>query len=200
MGGSRLERRVVQRETRYARSGVVSIAYQVVGDGPTDLILVPGFVSHVEVAWEEPRLAHFLGRLASFSRLIVFDKRGTGMSDPVVGPPSMDQRMDDIRAVMDAAGSRRATIFGISEGGTLSLLFLVMGALTDAPDLMLNLVATVVSTVLSNELHRRFTFRTTGRGSVARGQSAGSGMAVIGLLVNSLALANGTFWFPMPGA
>jgi len=102
---------------------VVSIAYQVVGDGPTDLILVPGFVSHVEVAWEEPRLAHFLARLASLSRLIVFDKRGTGMSDPVVGPPSMDERMDDIRAVMDAAGSRRATIFGISEGGTLSLLF-----------------------------------------------------------------------------
>ena len=100
-----------------------SIAYQVVGDGPTDLILVPGFVSHVEVAWEEPRLAHFLGRLASFSRLIVFDKRGTGMSDPVAGPPSMDERMDDIRAVMDAAGSRRGTIFGISEGGTLSLLF-----------------------------------------------------------------------------
>ena len=114
---------MVQRETRYARSGVVSIAYQVVGDGPTDLILVPGFVSHAEVAWEEPRLAHFLSRLASFSRLIVFDKRGTGMSDPVVGPPSMDERMDDIGAVMDAAGSRRATIFGISEGGTLSLLF-----------------------------------------------------------------------------
>jgi pimeloyl-ACP methyl ester carboxylesterase len=76
----------------------------------------------VEVAWEEPRLAHFLNRLASFSRLIVFDKRGTGMSDPVTSPPSMDERMDDIRAVMDAAGSRRGTIFGISEGGTLSLV------------------------------------------------------------------------------
>jgi pimeloyl-ACP methyl ester carboxylesterase len=101
----------------------VSIAYQVVGYGPTDLILVPGFVSHVEVAWEEPRLAHFLGRLASFSRLIVFDKRGTGMSDPVAKPPSMDERMDDIRAVMDAVGSQRGTMFGISEGGTLSLLF-----------------------------------------------------------------------------
>jgi pimeloyl-ACP methyl ester carboxylesterase len=116
-------RRVVQRVTQYAKSGRVSIAYQVVGDGPTDLILVPGFVSHVEVAWEEPRLAHFLGRLASFSRLIVFDKRGTGMSDPVDRPPWMEQRMDDIRAVMDAAGSRRSTLFGISEGGTLSLLF-----------------------------------------------------------------------------
>ena len=114
---------MVQRETQYAKSDGVSVAYQVVGDGPTDLILVPGFVSHVEVAWEEPRLARFLGRLASFSRLIVFDKRGTGMSDPVQLPPSMDQRMDDIRAVMDAAGSRQATLFGISEGGTLSLLF-----------------------------------------------------------------------------
>ena len=113
----------MQPETQYAKSGPVSIAYQVVGEGPTDLILVPGFVSHVEVAWEEPRLAHFLSRLAAFSRLIVFDKRGTGMSDPVASPPSMDERMDDIRAVMDAAGSARATIFGISEGGTLSLLF-----------------------------------------------------------------------------
>jgi pimeloyl-ACP methyl ester carboxylesterase len=121
--GSQRERTVVQRETRYAKSSRVNVAYQVVGDGPTDLILVPGFVSHVEVAWEEPRLAHFLGRLASFSRLIVFDKRGTGMSDPVASPPSMDQRMDDIRTVMDAAGSGRGTIFGISEGGTLGLLF-----------------------------------------------------------------------------
>jgi pimeloyl-ACP methyl ester carboxylesterase/DNA-binding CsgD family transcriptional regulator len=110
-------------ETQYAKSGAVNVAYQVVGEGPNDLILVPGFVSHVEVAWEEPRLAHFLSRLASFSRLIVFDKRGTGMSDPVERPPSMDDRMDDIRAVMDAVGSARGTIFGVSEGGTLSLLF-----------------------------------------------------------------------------
>jgi len=98
-----------------------------VGDGPTELILAPGFVSHVEVAWEQPRLARFFGRLAGFSRLIMFDKRGTGMSDPVAAPPTiderMDERMDDIRAVMDAAGSTRATMFGISEGGTLSLLF-----------------------------------------------------------------------------
>jgi pimeloyl-ACP methyl ester carboxylesterase/DNA-binding CsgD family transcriptional regulator len=116
-------RGVLQRDTRYAKSEGVSIAYQVVGDGPMDLILVPGFVSHLEVAWEEPRLAHFLGRLASFSRLIMFDKRGTGMSDPVDTAPTMDQRMDDIRAVMDAAGSRLGALFGISEGGTLSLLF-----------------------------------------------------------------------------
>jgi pimeloyl-ACP methyl ester carboxylesterase len=110
-------------ETRYARSGDVNIAYQVVGEATTDLVLVPGFVSHVEAAWEEPNLAHFLGRLASFSRLIVFDKRGTGMSDPVTNPPTMDERMDDIRAVMDAAGSERAAIFGSSEGGTLSILY-----------------------------------------------------------------------------
>ena len=88
MGGWRLEGAVVRWETRYAKSDGASIAYQVVGEGPTDLILVPGFVSHVEVAWEEPRLAHFLGRLAAFSRLIVFDKRGTGMSDPVDSVPS----------------------------------------------------------------------------------------------------------------
>src|SRR4051812_13717902 len=113
----------MERRTRYAKSGRVSVAYQVVGEGSDDLILVPGFVSHVEVAWEQPRLAHFLGRLASFSRLIMFDKRGTGMSDPVDIPPSMDERMDDIRAVMDAAGSPRGTLFGISEGGTLSLVF-----------------------------------------------------------------------------
>jgi len=101
----------------------VSIAYQVLGERTVDLVMVPGFVSHVEVAWEEPRLARFLANLASFSRLIVFDKRGTGMSDPVLSPPSVDQRMDDIAAVMDAVGSERAAVFGVSEGGTLSLLF-----------------------------------------------------------------------------
>src|SRR3954463_11471281 len=114
---------MLQPETRYARSGPISVAYQVIGEGEIDLVLVPGFVSHVEVAWEEPRLARFLTRLASFSRLIVFDKRGTGMSDPVANPPSIDQRMEDIGAVMDAAGATRAAIVGISEGGTLSVLF-----------------------------------------------------------------------------
>lgn len=110
-------------ETRYARSGPVNVAYQVLGEGPLDLVLVPGFVSHVEVAWEAPNFARFMSRLASFSRLIVFDKRGTGMSDPVTSAPTMDERMDDIRAVMDAVGSARAAIFGVSEGGTLSILF-----------------------------------------------------------------------------
>ncbi|MEO8246203.1 MAG: alpha/beta fold hydrolase [Chloroflexota bacterium] len=112
-------------ETRYARSGDVSIAYQVLGEGPLDLVLVPGFVSHLEVGWEEPNLAHLLTRLASFSRLILFDKRGSGLSDPVTGVPTMAQRMDDIGTVMDDAGSQRAAILGISEGGTLGMSFAV---------------------------------------------------------------------------
>jgi len=110
-------------ETRYAKSGGVNIAYQVVGEGPLDLVLFPGFVSHVEACWEQPKLAHFLTRLAAFSRLILFDKRGTGMSDPTSVAPTMEERMDDIRAVMDAVGSERAAVMGVSEGGTLSLLF-----------------------------------------------------------------------------
>lgn len=115
----------VRPETRYARSGDVSIAYQVLGEGPPDLVLVPGFVSHLEVGWEEPNLAHLLTRLAAFARLILFDKRGTGLSDPVSDVPTMAQRMDDIRAVMDAIGSQRAAILGISEGGTLGMSFAV---------------------------------------------------------------------------
>lgn len=110
-------------ETRYAKSDNLSIAYQVLGEGPLDLLLVQGFVSHLDVAWEEPHFAQFLNRLASFSRLIAFDKRGTGLSDPVPEPPTFVQRMDDIRAVMDAAGSERAALFGISEGGPLSIVF-----------------------------------------------------------------------------
>lgn len=112
-------------QTRYARSGDVHIAYQVVGEGPFDLVYVPGWVSHVELAWEEPTLARFLGRLASFSRLILFDKRGTGLSDRVSDDklPTLEERMDDLRAVMDAVGSERAAIFGVSEGGTLAALF-----------------------------------------------------------------------------
>jgi class 3 adenylate cyclase len=112
-------------ETRYAKSGAVHIAYQVVGEGPIDLVMVPGFVSNVEMAWDLPEHARFLRRLASFSRLLVFDKRGTGASErvPVDRLPSLEERMDDVRAVMDAAGSERASLFGISEGGPLSLLF-----------------------------------------------------------------------------
>ncbi len=111
--------------TRYAKSGDYSIAYQVVGDSPLDLVLVPGFVSHVEHAWEDPDFARFLTRLASFSRLILFDKRGTGLSDrvPINLLPTLEERMDDVRAVMDIAGSEKAVLFGISEGGPMSVLF-----------------------------------------------------------------------------
>jgi len=109
--------------TRYAKSGDVNIAYQVVGEGPIDLVVVPGWVSHVEHAWEVPVFAAFLRRLASFSRLILLDRRGTGLSDPVVGMPTLEERMDDVRAVMDAAGSQRAALFGISEGGPLCAVF-----------------------------------------------------------------------------
>jgi pimeloyl-ACP methyl ester carboxylesterase len=110
-------------ETRYAKSGDVNIAYQVVGDGPIDLVLVPGFVSHLEIDWELPRYAHFLERLAGFSRLILFDKRGTGLSDRPGGLPDLETRMDDVRAVMDAVGSERAALFGYSEGGPMCCLF-----------------------------------------------------------------------------
>ena len=111
--------------TRYAKSGEVNIAYQVVGDGPLDLVFVMGWVSHLDYFWEEPRFARFLRRLASFSRLILFDKRGTGLSDrvPLDALPTLEQRMDDVRAVLDAAGSDRAALLGISEGGPLSALF-----------------------------------------------------------------------------
>ena len=112
-------------ETRYKRSGDVNLAYQVVGDGPHDLVLVPGWVSNIECFWEEPRVARFLRRLASVGRLILFDKRGTGLSDRVALDklPPLDQRIADVRAVMDAAKSERATLIGYSEGGTMSALF-----------------------------------------------------------------------------
>jgi pimeloyl-ACP methyl ester carboxylesterase len=115
----------VQPETRYTKSGDVNIAYQVVGDGPLDLVYVPGWISNIELMWEEPSHARLLRRLASFSRLILFDKRGTGLSDPVPLErlPTLEQRMDDVRAVMDAAGSERAALFGSSEGGLMSVLF-----------------------------------------------------------------------------
>jgi pimeloyl-ACP methyl ester carboxylesterase len=107
----------------YARSGDLQIAYQVTGGGLVDVVLVPGFVSHLDKDWEEPRHAHFLDRLGSFSRLIRFDKRGTGLSDRPGDLPDLETRMDDLRAVMDAAGSERAVLFGYSEGGPLSILF-----------------------------------------------------------------------------
>ena len=110
-------------ETKFAQSGDASIAYQVLGQGPLDLVFVPGFVSHVEYAWEDPSYARFLQQLASFSRLILFDKRGTGLSERIMGIPTLEQRMDDVRAVMDAVSSQRAVLFGVSEGGSMSVLF-----------------------------------------------------------------------------
>ena len=114
---------VDRSEIRYAKSGEISVAYEVIGDGPRDLIFVPGIISHVEFFHELPGYTEFLEGLASFARVIVFDKRGNGLSDRVVGASSLEERMDDIRAVMDAVGSERATLFGVSEGGPISLLF-----------------------------------------------------------------------------
>ena len=109
----------------YAHSGAVNIAYQVIGDGPIDLVFVMGWVSHLEYFWNEPSFARFLTRLSSMARLILFDKRGTGLSDPVPvsGLPTLDTRLDDVRAVMEAVGSRRAVLMGVSEGGPLCSLF-----------------------------------------------------------------------------
>jgi pimeloyl-ACP methyl ester carboxylesterase len=134
--------------TRYAKSNDASIAYQVVGEGPIDLVLVLGFATHLELQWESPLFARFFERISSFSRLIIFDKRGTGLSDPVTEVPTLEQRIDDVRAVMDAAGSERAALFGVSEGGPMSVLFAAthpdrvtalvlhgaMGRTTEAPD------------------------------------------------------------------
>ncbi len=114
---------MVPPETRYARSGDLRIAYQVVGEGAFDLVFVPGFVSNIELSWERPEWANFFRRLAGFSRLLLFDKRGTGLSDRAAGVANLEERMDDVRAVMDAAGSERAALFGVSEGGPMSLLF-----------------------------------------------------------------------------
>jgi len=113
----------MEPETRYALSGDVRVAYQVMGDARRDLVLAPGFVSNLELAWEYPPYERFMRRLASFARVIVFDKRGSGLSDPVLGAATIEERMDDIRAVMDAAGSERADVFGWSEGATIAAVF-----------------------------------------------------------------------------
>ena len=112
-----------QPPTGYARSGNTRIAYQVFGDGPRDLVIVPGFVSHLETSWEHPPYERFMERLASFARVIVFDKRGTGLSDPVAAAATLEDRIDDFRAVMEAAGSDRAALMGISEGAPMSALY-----------------------------------------------------------------------------
>lgn len=113
----------MEARTRWAEGDGVSIAYQVHGEGPLDLVFIPGFVSHVEVLWEHPAVARFFRRLASFARLIIFDKRGQGLSDRQGRPPTLEESMSDVRAVMDAAGCERAALLGVSEGGPMSMLF-----------------------------------------------------------------------------
>ena len=109
--------------TRYALSGDVSVAFQVMGDGPLDIILIPGFMSHIEFQHELAGWTAFLRRLSKFARVITFDKRGQGLSDKMSDAPSLEQRMDDVRAIMDVVGSKRATLFGHSEGCAMSILF-----------------------------------------------------------------------------
>jgi class 3 adenylate cyclase len=110
-------------QTRYARSGEIGIAYQVYGEGEIDLVLAFPFLSHLDLMWESPAISHFLRRLGSFARVLVFDRRGVGLSDPAEGAPTLEERMDDVRAVMDAAGSERAALLGMSEGATMCMLF-----------------------------------------------------------------------------
>ncbi|MBV9309449.1 MAG: alpha/beta fold hydrolase, partial [Solirubrobacterales bacterium] len=110
-------------ETRYARSGDLYIAYQVVGEGPIDVVYVPAWISQVEHYWDEPGVARYFNRLASFSRLIMFDRRGTGLSDPVPQGPTLEEQMDDVVAVMEAAGSKQASIYAQLEGGAMAALF-----------------------------------------------------------------------------
>jgi pimeloyl-ACP methyl ester carboxylesterase len=113
----------VDVDVNYARSGDLRIAYATFGEGPVDFVFVPGFVSHLEAWWEARPAARFFGRIASFSRLIMFDKRGTGLSDPFVGVPTLEERIDDVRAVMEAVDSKSAFVCGLSEGGPMSILF-----------------------------------------------------------------------------
>jgi pimeloyl-ACP methyl ester carboxylesterase len=115
----------LERRTRYAKAGSFNIAYQVLGEGPIDFVLSPGWVTHLDLTWSVPPLARFLEKLASFSRLILFDKRGTGLSDRVQPDtlPTLEQRMEDVLAVMDAAGSERAVLFGTLGGGAMCGLF-----------------------------------------------------------------------------
>jgi class 3 adenylate cyclase len=115
--------RMAAPETRYARKGDISIAYQVVGDGPIDVVLSSGIVSHMALMWSDPQANAMFRRITSFCRLVMFDKPGTGLSDPVSGPPSAEQRMEDIRVVMDTVGLEHASIWGFSEGGAPSMLF-----------------------------------------------------------------------------
>ncbi len=115
----------MERETKFTRAGSVSIAYQVFGAGPVDLLVVPGWLSNLDTFWEEPTIARFFERLGSFARVMLFDKRGTGLSDRITESPTLEERMDDVRAVLDAVGSERAALLGWSEGGPMCALFSV---------------------------------------------------------------------------
>jgi hypothetical protein len=108
---------VRQPRTRYAKGPEGNIAFQVVGDGPMDLVIVPGWLSHVDMLWNDPGWVTFVGELASFARVILYDKRGTGLSDPIDGVPILESRADDLLSVLDAAGCDRTALFGFSEGG-----------------------------------------------------------------------------------
>lgn len=110
-------------ETRYAKSGELNIGYQVLGDGPLDLVFVPGLLSHIDLLWELPAAVRFFRRLSGFSRVVLYDKRGQGISDPPSGVPTLEDDMEDLKAVLDATGSERVALFGYSEGGPMSALF-----------------------------------------------------------------------------
>src|SRR6202171_4975646 len=141
-------------ETRYAVSGDINIAYQTMGSGPVDIIMVPGFVSHVEFAHELAGYTAFLRRLSTFARVVTFDKRGQGLSDRISGAPSLEQRMDDVLAVMDDIGSERAVVMGFSEGSAMSVLFAAT-----YPERVVQLILfggfALASTFLSNDLEQR---------------------------------------------
>ena len=159
---------VMPVDTHYARSGDLRIAYQVVGEGPLDLVFVPGFISNLDLYWDEPNMAHFLSRLGSFSRLILFDKRGTGLSDRLGNLPSLEERMDDVRAVMDAVGSEKAALFGISEGGAMSMLFAATYPERTQALILYGTYADFHTWVLPHERFELFWRRSTGPGGRVR--------------------------------
>jgi pimeloyl-ACP methyl ester carboxylesterase len=155
-------------ETRYALSGDINIAYQVMGDGPVDIVMVPGFVSHVEFTHELTGYTAFLRRLSTFARVVTFDKRGQGLSDRISGAPSLEQRMDDVRAVMDDIGSQRAVVVGFSEGSAMSVLF---AATYPERVLQLGLFGGYsAATFLSNDLEERVarTVKAWGTGEIMK--------------------------------
>ena len=153
-------------EVKYARSGDVHIAYRVFGDGPRDIVLIPGTLSHVELYWELPINQYLLKRLTSFARVIVFDKRGQGLSDRVA-EQTLEERIGDVRAVMDAAGSQRATIYGWSEGGPMSLMFAATYPERTSALVLYGTFASIKARAVGREP------RSDGRNSSARSRTTG---------------------------